>query len=122
VPLVCAPLCAPRRFWHHYACCTTMPVTTDRAVPSAPSLTFKLYDLATCSAVQHKTPQMHSSSDNDINFGPGEISMSQHLSKQVSTWIDPDATVERKLEKAKMLDPFLREIDGYLSFSSSWGR
>ncbi|KAG7359446.1 Beige/BEACH domain containing protein [Nitzschia inconspicua] len=50
--------------------------------------------------------------------GDSEISMSRHLSNQVSTWIDADASVETKLQKAKILEPFLQEIDGYLSFSS----
>jgi hypothetical protein len=40
------------------------------------------------------------------------------LPTRVSTLIDPDATVEIKLQKAKKMEPFLQEIDGYLSFSS----
>jgi hypothetical protein len=64
---------------------------------------------------------MNSFPTNNDNIGPtghGEISMSQHLSEQVSTWIDADARVEMKLQKSQMMEPFLQEIDGYLSFSS----
>ncbi|KAL3924923.1 MAG: hypothetical protein SGILL_000744 [Bacillariaceae sp.] len=47
-----------------------------------------------------------------------EISMSQHLSNQVYTWIDPDASADVKLQKCNTLQPFLEDVDGYLSFSS----
>ena len=66
------------------------------------------------------TEELQHRSDGDDNNIPSdeEISISQHLSEQVSTSIDPDVDVSKKIEKAKKIQPFLEDVDGYLSFSS----
>eukprot|EP00339_Tiarina_fusa_P019574 CAMPEP_0117009984 /NCGR_PEP_ID=MMETSP0472-20121206/8922_1 /TAXON_ID=693140 ORGANISM="Tiarina fusus, Strain LIS" /NCGR_SAMPLE_ID=MMETSP0472 /ASSEMBLY_ACC=CAM_ASM_000603 /LENGTH=185 /DNA_ID=CAMNT_0004712415 /DNA_START=132 /DNA_END=685 /DNA_ORIENTATION=- len=46
------------------------------------------------------------------------VSMSEHLFDQVSTWTDPKASIDEKVQKAKNLKPFIGEVDGYLSFDS----
>ena len=42
--------------------------------------------------------------------------LSDHL---ISSFLDPDLDVSVKIQKAKLLQPYLEEIDGYWSFSSS---
>ena len=60
--------------------------------------------------------------DSDVDGGGSEkkrTTLSHYLSDHlISSFLDPDLDVSVKIEKAKLLQPYLEEIDGYWSFSS----
>eukprot|EP00980_Cylindrotheca_fusiformis_P016230 scaffold4825_cov132-Cylindrotheca_fusiformis.AAC.7 len=47
-----------------------------------------------------------------------EVSVSQHLFQQVSSWTNPDVNAERKVKTAAQLQSSIEEVDGYLCMSS----
>merc|ERR1712194_1005163 len=59
--------------------------------------------------------------DSDVDGGSEKkrTTLSHYLSDHlISSFLDPDLDVSVKIEKAQLIQPYLKEIDGYWSFSS----
>ena len=48
----------------------------------------------------------------------GEISMSRHLLERLESFTNPDLEAPQKVDIARDLQPYLNQVDGYLSFGS----